>query len=136
MSGAREVGINHPPRKIGAIPCHAIEMIPVGQRVEFRDQSEVLLERRINDKNVNAPNHRGSDHLSPFCLVACSARIALAIIRQVFRAISLLENMLDLERAKKGPISWILHAIQVHAKRNDIPFEWLIFTEGCVIADD
>jgi hypothetical protein len=44
--------------------------------------------------------------------------------------------VLDLLGAKQRSVFRILYAIQKHRKRDDIPFEGLVFTQGGVIAYD
>src|SRR5258708_12489235 len=69
----REIGINHAPRKIRAVPRDTIEMILIRRIVEFRDQLAILLFSGIADQYVDTANQTGLDHPSPFGLVTVHA---------------------------------------------------------------
>jgi hypothetical protein len=87
----REIGINNSSCEISAIIGNSIEMVLIGQRVEFRDKFAVLLDCGINHENKDTANQHGRDHLSPFRLVTSRTERTFTVRCQVFIPVSFLE---------------------------------------------
>src|SRR5260370_8685605 len=109
-------------------------MILIRRIVEFRDQLAILLFGGIDDKDVDAANESGRDHLSPFGFVTVHTWSARAERRQVVLPVSFLKHMLDLVGAEDRTILYVFDSIEIYVKRNDVPFKRLIFANVDVIA--
>src|SRR5260370_4533973 len=109
-------------------------MILIRRIVEFRDQLAILLFGGIDDKDVDAANESGRDHLSPFGFVTVHTWSARAERRQVVLPVSFLKHMLNLVGAEDRTILYVFDTIEVDVQRNDVPFKRLIFANVDVIA--
>src|SRR5260370_7347589 len=102
-------------------------MILIRRIVEFRDQLAILLFGGIDDKDVDAANQSGRDHLSPFGLVTVHAWSARAERRQVVLPVSFFKHMLDLVGAEDRTILYFFDSIELNVQRTDVPSKQLIF---------
>src|SRR5258708_33920070 len=78
----REIGIDHAFGEIGAITHDSVEMVFVRRVIEFGDELLVLLQGRVDRKNVNTADQGSRYHLSPFGFVAGHAGGTVTILPQ------------------------------------------------------
>src|SRR5580704_2563144 len=95
----------------GTILRDAVKMVLVGERIEFRDESAILLEGRFDDENIEAALERSSDHLAPFGFVACAASRTVTITRKIVCTVSFLKSVFDFLRGEQRPVLRILNAV-------------------------
>src|SRR5208282_2059799 len=110
-SGVRIVGVDDATGERCAILRDSVKVVLIGARIEFRDQSAVLLDRGLDNENIDAALKRGANHFAPLGFAALAARGAVTIAGQKVRAVPFLEGMLDFLRAEKRPVLRILDAV-------------------------
>jgi hypothetical protein len=89
----------------------AVKVIVIGERIEFRDESAVLIEGRFDDEDIDAALKSGANHFAPFGFVACAASGTVTVTHKIISTVSFLKSVLDFLRAEQRPVLWILDTV-------------------------
>src|SRR5580692_10739701 len=73
----------------------AVKVIVIGERIEFRDESAVLIEGRFDDEDIDAALKGGANHFAPFGFVACAASGTVTVTHKIISTVSFLKSVLD-----------------------------------------
>src|SRR5258708_38453753 len=102
--------------------------------MEFGYELAVLLQGRVDRKNVNPGDQGSRYHFSPFGFFARHAGGTGTILLQIFFPVTFFQQLLDFVRSEERTIAGVFDSIEVNIERHDGPFEPPILADVKVVA--